>query len=156
MANNYLSIKQKIMRNILLNPADIVPEQVEYLDGKKIISTENKQLYGYYGEYADCGVIQVYEEGYYIRINSATYEKIDITIGDDCTEEFLNLPFMSGFTPDEHYYCLASSCTCSFSGTSFIYFVDFVEINTYDGREYENHRYSVIDSTGENWYNVVV
>ena len=133
------------MENIILNP-DITPVQIEYLDDVKIVSTENKQLFGYANDnaniYSECGVITVQEPGYYTKDGNDNYIKLNVVPGEECTDEFFNLPAYSGRTrtpQDVVYRCNVTIDTYTYT---------YLYTSYYESSYYRENYYSLNDSSG--------
>ena len=125
------------MKYLLLDP-DITPSEVEMMDGQKIESVTDKQLYGY----ETSGYI-VQEPGMYYLYGEEEEEeptlvKIDVEIGADCTEEFWNTELAQEYfdpdDPDTEVH--ASSCTFTIEGITLTYFVHIIYTSPYGPEEY--------------------
>lgn len=122
------------MKNILLN-IDTQPSDEFMLDGKKIISVEDKQILGYVDNEQ---LIRVTEPGWYsidnVEIDPPTFTRVDLEIGEDITQQFID-QYAPGYEPyyeedgDWIYrrYIEVYECQCTISGTSCGYLVKNVE-----------------------------
>ena len=122
------------MKNLLLNP-NTTPVQKEYLDWVEIESVTDKQFYGYAEANANssprCGIVYVDEPGWY-TYNGNDFTRLELVIGEECTDEFFNLPSHETW---DRAGATVYRCNVTIEGLNYIYFIE--RESTYDGYVYK-------------------